>query len=411
MLCPPAMVVFSIWVLVMLYLLKNLSDIGGLGPLRMLGSHLVLIAVGAALSLILSFIMLPKLWNRLPQDRGKSLTPDGKQSAGKPTGAGIIFFLAALPVLVLVLPVLPSAHHAFVGENGGFSWKGFSMLLSKEWLSVGCIYLAMVCGYLDDRAVKPWSRGRKLVLDAFVSILAGLALCNFQSMELWFPFTKAVVVVPWPVYTLVAAFVIAVSLNVTNCSDGIDGLLGTQTVISLLLLTVFLYGVVGHEKIASYLLIPHNPDGAVWAIMTSTFVGALLAYLWFNAEPSSVLMGDAGSRGLGMLIGIIIMVIGNPFIIFAIMPVVLFDGACGLIKIIYLNFLKKIGKGVAKIPVNKEERKALPWHHIIAFAFRCPIHDHCRKELGWSKVQVVIRFMIIQIVLIPTLLLLILKVR
>lgn len=395
----------------MLYLLKNLSDISGLGPLRMFGSHLVLICIGAALTLLITYFMLPRLWNRLPRDRGKSLTPDGKQSEGKPTGAGIIFFLLTLPVLFLVLPILPEAHNAFFTEKGEFTWRGFSMLLNSEWLCVGCIYLAMLCGYWDDRSIKPWGRSKKLILDIVVSFLAGLALCKFQSMELWVPFTKLSFEVHWLVYSLIATGVIVISLNATNCSDGIDGLVGTQTIVSLLILTVFLYGVVGHEKIAAYLLIPHNPNGAYWAILTSTISGALLAYLWYNAEPSSVLMGDAGSRGLGMLMGIAIMVTGNPFILFAIMPVVLFDGLCGLIKIAYLGALKKIGKGLTKVPTNKEERKALPWHHLIAFAFRCPIHDHCRKELGWSKIQVVIRFLIIQLVLMPTLLLLILKIR
>lgn len=395
----------------MLYLLKNLSEGSGFGPLRIFGSHLVLICIGAALTLFITYIMLPKLWHRLPRDRGKDITPDGKQSLGKPTGAGLIFFLLTLPVLFLVLPILPSTHQAFVGEDGGFSWRGFSMLLSTEWLCVGCIYLAMLCGYLDDRSKKPWGRGKKLVLDVFVSFLAGLALCKFQSMEIWIPFTKVSFDISWLAYTLIATSIIVVILNVTNCSDGIDGLVGTQTVVSLLVLTVFLYGVVGHEKIAEYLLVPHNPDGAYWAILTSTFIGALLAYLWYNAEPSSVLMGDAGSRGLGMLMGIAIMATGNPLILFAVMPVVLFDGICGLLKILYLKTLKKLGVGLEKVPTCREEVKALPWHHFIAFAFRCPIHDHCRKELKWSKVQVVIRFLIIQLVLIPSLMLLILKVR
>lgn len=395
----------------MLYLLRNLSNIDGLGPLRIFGSHLVLICIGAALSLLITYRMLPRLWHRLPCDRGKALTPDGTLAKGKPTGAGLIFFLLVLPVLILVLPILPATHQAFVADDGGFSWRGFSMLLSSEWLCVGCIYIAMICGYLDDRAIKPWGRGKKLVIDVIISFLAGLALCKFQNMEMWIPFTKIVFEINWILYSLITTVIITVILNVTNCSDGIDGLVGTQTIVSLLVLTVFLYGVVGHEMVAKYLLIPHNPDGAYWAILTSVFTGSLLAYLWYNAEPSSVLMGDAGSHGLGMLMGIAIMATGNPFVLFAIMPVVLFDGICGLIKILYLKALKKVGKGVEKVPTTKEELKALPWHHFIAFAFRCPIHDHCRKELKWSKIQVVIRFLIIQLVLMPIMLLIILKIR
>lgn len=395
----------------MLYLLKNLSSLDGFGPFRIFGSHLVLICIGAALSLILSYFLLPRLWNRLPRDRGKGLTPDGKQSAGKPTGAGIIFFLLTLPVLFLVLPIHSTTHQAFIADDGSFNWNGFSILLSKEWLCVWCIYLAMFCGFFDDHSKKPWGRGKKLVLDFAISFLAGVALCKFQSMEIWLPFTKVTFEVSWLTYSLIATLVIVISLNATNCSDGIDGLVGTQTVISLLVITVLLYGVVGHEKIAEYLLVPHNPDGAYWAILTSSFVGALLAYLWYNAEPSVVLMGDAGSRGLGMLMGIAIMAMGNPFIILAIMPVVLTDGICGLIKIIYLSSLKLIGKGVEKVPTTEEEFSAMPFYHRIAFLFRCPVHDHFRKNKGWSKIQVVIRFLIIQLIAMPTLLLLILKIR
>ncbi len=168
-----------------------------------------------------------------------------------------------------------------------------------------------------------------------------------------------------------------------------DGLSGSLTSLSLLYLGAILYAIVGHVDIAKYLLVPHYPDGADWGMMAFVMVGCLAGYLWHNANPSAVLMGDAGSRPLGFLLGMLVLATGNPFLIAIVAFMVLVDGATGLLKVALLRFFK--------IGIFKN--------------VRYPLHDHVRKELGWSNTQVLLRFMLLQTVITPILLVFLFKVR
>ena len=103
-------------------------------------------------------------------------------------------------------------------------------------------------------------------------------------------------------------FLLFVTMNATNCSDGVDGLAGSLSVISLVSLAAFLYVVIGNNRMAAYLGVPHNYLAVRWAILLMTVAGGFSGYLWWNAEPSRVLMGDAGSRFLGLLIGAAVLV-------------------------------------------------------------------------------------------------------
>ena len=102
----------------------------------------------------------------------------------------------------------------------------------------------------------------------------------------------------------------------------------------------------------------------------------LLAYLYFNCSPSSMLMGDAGSRALGFFIAILAMKSAHPFAYIVLSIVLIIDGGLGLIKVSLIRFCKI---------------------HIMT-NLRTPIHDHVRKNMEWSDTQVVIRFVIMQIV-------------
>ena len=104
------------------------------------------------------------------------------------------------------------------------------------------------------------------------------------------------------------------------------------------------------------------------------FVAVLLAYLYFNSFPSSMLMGDAGSRALGFFIAIVTIKTGHPLIYILLAAVFIIDGGLGLIKLFLLRFLKI---GILKNTLT-------------------PIHDHVRKKHHWSDTQVVVRFLILQ---------------
>ena len=356
------------------YLSRALTDFWG--PFRLLQSHAVLLACGTAAAALLVLALLPRLWDRLPRDRGKAICSDtgGMKSAGKPTGAGLWVSLLILPVAALVSPM-------------------------SRWdvLTVGTIYAAMLFGYLDDRAACPWGELRKGALDAVCAVLAAWFVAKGHSTIVWIPFVKGMWTVPTWVYVPCAAFVVWFTMNATNCSDGVDGLAGSLTVIALVMLSAILYVVIGYKPVAHYFLLPCNPEAARWAIFAMTAAGGFAGYLWFNAEPSRVLMGDAGSRFLGMLVGVGSLVTGNPLLVLAFAPVVLVNGGGGLAKLVLLRVAKKVGMDIGEESVIRR--------------VRFPLHDHCKKNLGWSNAQVLMRFTLLQIAVMAVLFVVLVKVR
>jgi phospho-N-acetylmuramoyl-pentapeptide-transferase len=279
---------------------------------------------------------------------------------------GVVFVPVYVAVCLLVLP--PRPVHFWI----------LAMVLA-----------AMVCGYLDDRSEKPWSDYLKAILDAAVAATAAAALFGCEPVSIWLPFVRESVACPGWVYFVVATCLLWTSINATNCTDGVDGLSGTLLVLAFFYLGVLLYAVVGHRDIAPYFHVPHDGHGANWGIAAFTLLGTLAGYLWYNANPSVVLMGDAGSRPLGLLLGVLVLVTGNPFLILVVAGVVLLNGGTGLIKVALLRFFK--------IGIFRD--------------VRFPLHDHCRKNLGWSNGQVLMRFVLLQALLTPLLFVILLKVR
>jgi phospho-N-acetylmuramoyl-pentapeptide-transferase len=345
------------------------------GPARLLSSHILLLSGGTFMAALLSAVLLPRFWDRLPHDHGKAiLGKEGMVSKGKPTGAGLLVTLVVLPVIILFVPM-------------GI-WDSLTLLF---------VYLAMLFGFLDDRSAVPWGELKKGLLDAVCSVAIAFFLAKGHGTLVWVPFFKGVWTVPLFVYVPLAAMLLWFTMNATNCSDGVDGLAGSLTVISLVILAILLYVVVGYRPVAHYFLIPCNPEAANWAILVMVVAGGFGGYLWFNAEPSKILMGDAGSRFLGILVGAAVLVTGNPFLILALSPIVLMNGGGGLAKLVILRLAKKMGREIGDDNVIKR--------------IRFPLHDHCKKNLGWSNAQVLMRFILLQLSLMPILLIIVLKVR
>ena len=390
----------------MLYYLAN-SLTQFWGPFRLLQSHALLLAGGAFSAALLVWLLLPRLWERLPRDRGKAICKDldGMKSAGKPTGAGFYVTLLCLPVVILFAPLR--------------FWDAMVVVM---------LYAAMLFGYLDDKSVKPWGELKKGLLDAVVSIaiacfvflghshvpselaqlpdfvstfggetLVAAESCTSARMIVWLPFVKGLWFAPWWLYVPGAAFILWFTMNATNCSDGVDGLAGMLTVIALAMLAVILYVVVGYRPVAHYFLVPVYTDAARWAIVVMIVAGAFGGYLWFNAEPSKILMGDAGSRFLGILVATAVMMSGNPFLVLALAPIVLVNGGGGLGKLVLLRLAKRLGFDIGEESVIRK--------------VRFPLHDHCKKNLGWSNAQVLMRFVLLQLIVMPILLILLIKIR
>ena len=346
------------------------------GPFRLLQSHALLLAGGALIAAFAVWLFLPKLFDRLPRDRGKAVCKDtgGMASAGKPTGAGLWISLLALPAMLLFAP-----------------------LTFWDSLALAAMYAAMLFGYLDDRAAVPWGELKKGLLDAVCALAIAYFIGKGHSTDVWLPLKKGVWSVPMWLYVPGAGFALWFTMNATNCSDGVDGLAGTLSTIALAILAVLLYLVVGYSPAAKYFLIPHNPDAARWAILSMTVAGAFAGYLWYNAEPSKVLMGDAGSRFLGIFTGTATLVTGNPFLVLAFAPIILVNGGGGLAKLVMLRLAKRLG---FEIPGDSAIRR-----------IRFPLHDHCKKNLGWTNAQVLMRFTLLQLAVMPLLFALLVKIR
>ena len=335
------------------------------GPFRLFNSYLFLASIGAAMAAIGTWFALPRLWTRLPHDQGRVYAVDGEKARGKPVGAGLIFVSIFSIVALLTMP---------------FNWRVVGI--------VGCIVLSMLEGYLDDKS-HGWGEYKLGALDLGISLLGAVTLCQFQNYVIWLPLIKTPITLsPW-LFIPLATVVLWVMINATNCTDGVDGLSASLAILAFIYLGGILYGVVGHQDISRYLLVPHYAEGADWALMAFIMVGCLAGYLWYNSLPSAVLMGDAGSRPMGLLLGLLVMASGNPFLIFIVTGVVLVNGATGLLKVTLLRFFRiSIFKGI-----------------------RYPLHDHVRHTLGWSNTQVLVRFVLLQAIGTPILLVLLFKVR
>jgi phospho-N-acetylmuramoyl-pentapeptide-transferase len=336
------------------------------GPFRLLKSHLFLIGFGVALAAGLTWYLLPRLWHRLPSDHGRLFAIGAQQSMGKPVGAGAIIVPVFVLVSILVLP------------------------LDLRFLEVLLLMLlVMTVGYLDDRKPGGWSEYQLGIADLLVAILGALILCQFKPVQIWLPVVKVDFFLPAWGFIPIATCLIWLTTNATNCSDGVDGLSGSLSAVAFMYLGGVLYGILGHPGISAYLLVPYYPDGNAWATLGFVMTGCLGGYLWYNAPPSLVLMGDAGSRPVGFLLGMLVLASGNPFLIVVVSGVILVNGATGLLKLFLLRFFK--------IGIFKR--------------VRYPLHDHVRHEKSWSNSQVLVRFVLLQLVLTPILLLFLFKVR
>lgn len=333
------------------------------GPARLLTSYAVLIAVAMYMGFFLAYKLIPKFYDKLPHDRGREFTlKDNAEAAkGKPTGAGIVFITLFVIICILLVPMSLT--------------RGSILLLT---------WFTMLTGYLDDRSTKSWGEYLKGALDLIISVAASFVLYfGLKSIspdglvKFWLPFTTSQIVINPVLYIIICTIMLWASINTTNCTDGVDGLSATLVLIGLLTLGAVFYFVLGHIDISAYLLLPHLPIGANWALMLFAMAGVVMGYLWLNAFPSKCLMGDAGSRALGFFMGVCVMVSGNPFLIFATSSIIFVNGGMGLLKVALLRFFK------IKIFEN----------------IRFPLHDHMRKNRGWSPTQVLIKFMILQILI------------
>ena len=298
------------------------------------GESRIILLAGIAAAFLCSFLGIRFGMSSLPRDGGRKSAATGALSKGKPRGAGLIFVAAFTVCGVLFVP--------FTAEN-----------LIYILLVVG----GMMSGYLDDASEKPWGEYKKGLIDLVIALAGSFTYVNFNGSTIRIPFTELSVTLPRWLYILLGVVLIWTAINVTNCSDGVDGLSGTLSMIT----------------IGSFCLLclDVSPD---FSFLCGIMIAVILAYQWFNASPSILMMGDAGSRAMGLFIAFAAMKSGNPLLYIPLALVTILDGGLGLLKISLKRFLK--------ISILKNTRT--------------PLHDHARKNKGWSDPQTVYRFAIIQ---------------
>lgn len=298
------------------------------------GESRIILLAGIAAAFLCSFLGIRFGMSSLPRDGGRKFAVNGALSKGKPRGAGLIFVAAFTVCGVLFVP--------FTAES-----------LIYILLVVG----GMMSGYLDDASEKPWGEYKKGLIDLVIALAGSFTYVNFNGSTIRIPFTELSVTLPRWLYILLGVVLIWTAINVTNCSDGVDGLSGTLSMIT----------------IGSFCLLclDVSPD---FSFLCGIMIAVILAYQWFNASPSILMMGDAGSRAMGLFIAFAAMKSGNPLLYIPLALVTILDGGLGLLKISLKRFLK--------ISILKNTRT--------------PLHDHARKNKGWSDPQTVYRFAIIQ---------------
>ena len=289
-----------------------------------------------ALTFAISFCALKFLKRVLPKDQGRLFAVNGALSEGKPRGAGLIFMTTFVLSVALIAP-----------------------LNIENIIYLACIYAAMLTGYFDDAAEKPWGNVKKGLCDLVISLGVSITYYVYNGSDIKLLLFNTTVHIPAVLFIILEIVLIWAAINVTNCTDGVDGLCGSLVMCVL----AFLYFIPKYSA----------TDNALIIIMFVT----LAAYLWFNCSPSKMLMGDAGSRALGVFLAVMFLKISAPLAFIPLAIVIILDGGLGLLKLSFRRFLKM---------KNFME------------GIRTPLHDHARKNKGWSDTQVVTRFVLIQIV-------------
>ncbi len=302
------------------------------------------------LPVIVCAALLALFKNKLPKDQGREFAFNGKLSAGKMRGAGIIFVIAFIIVSLLVLP-LPL--------------NGTAVMMNLEYyFYLILVFFGMLSGYLDDAAEKPWGEYKKGIIDLVISVLTAANFVFFNPDSLSISFFGMSLNIHPVIFGIIAAILVWMLINATNCSDGIDGFCGSLTIVSLVSIMIANKFLAVEDERINWLII--------------ILIGTLIPYLWFNSEPSTMMMGDAGSRALGLFLCICILKTGNILLTIPLCFMLCLDGLLGIVKISLIRFLK-----------IKNAFKNI----------RTPLHDHFRKNKGWSNTQVIFRFCMIQAVI------------
>jgi phospho-N-acetylmuramoyl-pentapeptide-transferase len=316
-----------------------------------------------ATALLIGLIIGPKFigWLRVRQGKGQPIRDDGPQShlakRGTPTMGGLMI-LTSITISMLL----------WMDFDNRYLWA--------------CLFVTVgfgLIGFLDDydkvtkKSHKGVSGKTRLLAEFVVAAVACYIIVQGTGTELYIPFYQGPVVDLGLFYVVFASIVIVGAGNAVNLTDGLDGLATMPVIIASLAFLLISY-LVGNAVFAGYLGIPFVLGVGDLTVLCSAIVGAGLAFLWFNAPPAAVFMGDTGSLALGGALGAIAVATQHELVLVIIGGLFVLEAASVIIQVF---FYKRTGKRVFKM---------------------APIHHHF-EQMGWSEPTVVIRFWIISFVL------------
>jgi phospho-N-acetylmuramoyl-pentapeptide-transferase len=317
----------------------------------------------AGTALLIGLLLGPKFisWLRATQGKGQPIREDGPQShlakRGTPTMGGLLILISLCISVMLWMDLKNQYVWACLMVTAGFG----------------------VIGWLDDydKVKKAHHAGlsgkTRLALEFIIAGFATWLMVRTGGTGLHLPFVKETVADLGWFYIAFGAFVIVAFGNAVNLTDGLDGLATMPVVIASLAFMLISY-LVGNVKFAAYLGIPHVNGADDLTILLMAMIGACLAFLWFNAPPAAVFMGDTGSLALGGALGAVSVATHHEFVLAMIGGLFVVEA---LSVVIQVAVYKRTGKRVFLM---------------------APIHHHF-EHLGWSEPTVVIRFWIISFVL------------
>ncbi|MDD5241296.1 MAG: phospho-N-acetylmuramoyl-pentapeptide-transferase [Sulfuricella sp.] len=331
--------------------------------------YITLRAVLAMLTaLMISFIVGPAMIRKLTAYKiGQSVRDDGPQThlikAGTPTMGGALMLVATAISTLL-----------WVDLKNAYVWVALITTLG-----FGAI------GWVDDwrKVVHRNPKGLSAKTKYFWQSLIGAGVAAFLAMnatlpaqtELIVPFFKMLIIPLGGVgFAVLTYFVIVGSSNAVNLTDGLDGLAIMPTVMVAGALAIFAY-VAGNFVFSRYLGVPYIPGAGELAVFCAALAGAGLGFLWFNAYPAEVFMGDVGALALGAAIGVVAVIVRQEIVLFVMGGVFVVET---LSVVLQVASFKLTGKRIFRM---------------------APLHHHYELK-GWKENQVVVRFWIISMMLV-----------
>jgi phospho-N-acetylmuramoyl-pentapeptide-transferase len=316
-------------------------------------------AYAALTTLLICFIFGPGIIEGLKHLKvGQSIREDGPAThlvkSGTPTMGGIFIILSVTVSMIL--------------------WMDLGS--AKVWLTLGAFGAFGLIGFLDDylKVTKHNSDGlpawAKLAGQFTVAIAVMIILyASGGDTALYIPFFKNAVIDLGVFWIPFGVILIVGESNAVNFSDGLDGLLAGLLILVFITLTILTY-LSGRTDYSSYLGIPYIKEAGELTVFCLAVVGACIGFLWFNAHPADVFMGDVGSLSLGGVIAVISLIIKKEI----------------LILIIGGVFVLEIASVVIQVASYKLRKK-----RVFKMA---PLHHHFELS-GWAETKVVIRFWIL----------------